>query len=132
MHSFKWNPVSFLIVCGIILSAWVIIFPNSPALAGNETISPDQGPEVMINALVMEVHPNASMMVVGEKRVYISKMIVGKIYKTHLLDQNDSEMDLSNFSRGDRVIVKGFRLSDGGILAQIVKKTSHHSSDVRK
>lgn len=132
MHSYKWNSMPYLILGSVVLSIWAMMLHGTWVMADDETISMDQGQVVTLNSLVMEIHPRQSMMIVGEKRIYISKSIAGKIFKTELQDQHDSEMALTDFAEGDRVLIKGFKLSDGAILAQLVKKMPNYSSDGKK
>jgi hypothetical protein len=115
----------------VLLTAWMpgLFYLNPSAAATDLTIDPDNMEDVTVNALVMEVYPKESLMVVGEKRIFVTKPVVESKIKTDLLDQNDREVKLDAFNLGDRVLVKGFKLPDGSIKAESIKKMPRHPTD---
>jgi hypothetical protein len=114
-----------------VLTLWVpgLFGLNSSAADTEATIEPDEVEDVKINALVMEVNPKESFMIVGEKKILITKLIAGSKLKTALLDQNDGEVKLEDFKKGQRVLVKGVKLSGGAIKAESIKKMKPHPTD---
>jgi hypothetical protein len=109
-----------------LLALWIpgLFYLNPSAAATDLTIDPDNVPAVKINALVMEVNLHESLMIVGEKSVFITKPVLGSTFKTDLLDQNGGEVKLDDFNKGERVLVTGFKLPDGAIKAESIKKIS--------
>ncbi|MBI5591869.1 MAG: hypothetical protein HY881_15465 [Deltaproteobacteria bacterium] len=114
-----------------LLTVWILgfFYLNPSTAATDSTIDPDDAEDVTINALVMEVNQKESFIIVGEKRIVITKFIAGSKFKTALLDQNDGEIKLDDFTKGQRVLVKGVILSGGAIKAESIKKMSPHSTD---
>jgi hypothetical protein len=106
-----------------------LFYMNPSAAATDMTNDPVNLEDVTVNALVMEVYPKESLMVVGEKRIFITKPVVGSKLKTDLLNQNDGEVNLDDFKIGQRVLVKGFKLPDGAIKAESIKKMPRHPTD---
>ena len=81
--------------------------------------------EVEINALIMEVNTIKSYMIVAEKRIDISEFkMEDKAYKTSLLDKKGNAVQLNAFKEGQRVLVRGFKLSDGVTVAESIQEVS--------
>jgi hypothetical protein len=114
-----------------LLAVWIPgLFNLNPSAAATGLASgPDDAGTVYVNALVMEVNENESLIIVGEKRIFITKLIPGSKFKTALLDQNGGEVKLDDFKIGQRVLVKGLNLPDGAIKAESIQKMPPHPTD---
>ena len=82
-----------------LLTVWIpgLFYLNPSAAATDLTIDPDNMEDVTINALVMEVNQKEYLLIVGEKRIFITKPVVGSKLKTDFLNEKDGEVkDLSS------------------------------------
>lgn len=112
-----------LILC-LIISICVFLYPayNSYAFSWLN-IDLENSEPVEINAMIMEVNTVKSDMIVAEQRIGIKSFKDGKkIYKTKLMNEKGSVVQLSSFKEGQRVLVKGVQLSDEIVLALEIKK----------
>lgn len=107
--------------------------PNHSSAVSGLTIDPDAVEEVEINALIMEVNILKSYMIVAEKKIDISEFKMGdKTYKTSLLDKQGNAVQLNAFQKGQRVLVRGFKLSGGVTVAEIIQEVSASEKGKRK
>jgi hypothetical protein len=120
-----------IFLLGLLTACMPVLFNLNPSAAATDPANDSDNLEtVTVNALVMEVYPKESLMVVGEKRIFITKPVVGSPFKTDLEDQNDREVKLDDFNTGERVLVKGYQLPDGAVKAESIKKIPPHPSDI--
>jgi hypothetical protein len=110
---------------------WTLgVFHQIPLAAATDAIiDPDKMQSVTVNALVMEINQKEFLIIVGEKRIFVTKFIPGNTFKTNLLDPINGEIPLDGFSIGERVLVKGFMLPDGAIQAESISRIPHDPSD---
>ena len=120
----KTNKKVFLL--GILLAVMLgLFYPNHSSAVPGLTIDPDAMVEVEINASIMEVNTIKSYMIIAEKRFDISEFKKeGKTYKTSLLDKNGNAVKLNAFKKGERVLARGFKLSDGVYMAETIQEVS--------
>ena len=128
----KTNKKVFLL--GMVMAVMLgFFYPNHSAAVSGLTIDPDAMEEVEINALIMEVNTIKSYMIVAEKRFDISEFKMGgKAYKTSLLDKQGNAVQLNAFKEGQRVLVRGFKLTDGVTVAEIIQEVSASEKGKRK
>ena len=109
---------------GILMAVMLGIFiPNHSEAVSVLTIDPDDVKDFEIKALVMEVNVIKSYMIVAEDKIDISEFKIGdKAYKTSLLDKAGNAVQLNDFKKGQRVLVRGFELPGGAIVAEIIQE----------
>jgi len=128
----KTNKKVFLL--GMLMAVMLGFFhPNHSAAVPGLTIDPDAMEEVEINAMIMEVNAIKSYMIVAEERFDISEFkMEGKTYKTSLLDKEGNAAQLNVFKKGERVLVRGFKIPGGITVAASIQKVSASEKGKRK
>jgi hypothetical protein len=78
-----------------------------------------------LDATIMEINAQEGYVVIAEKRFNITEYLVdGKKYQSELTNQNGDPVDLGAFKSGQRVLVRGFELTDGIHIADSVQMSS--------
>jgi len=117
---FRKIPLLWLVIgmCGL-------LYPNNTGAFSAKTIDFDRFEPVEVNALIAEVNRAEAYLIVGEKKIYLMEFKVGNtLYKTTLVDVKGNALQLNSFRKGQRVLVRGIKLPDGGIAAGVVQKLS--------
>lgn len=128
------KTIKKVFLLGILMAVMLGFFhPNHSSAVSGLTIDPDAVEEVEINALIMEVNILKSYMIVAEKKIDISEFKMGdKAYKTSLLDKQGNAVQLNAFKKGQRVLVRGFKLSGEVTVAEIIQEVSASEKGKRK
>ena len=101
----------------------------------------DDSDPVKLTSRIMEVHPEKGRLVVAEQEIWIVDfMFDGQQFKTALKNPDGDPISLENFAERQLVLVKGFKLPDGRIIASLVKQVNarqkskfrRHSARIRK
>jgi len=109
--------MQFFIGCAVILGN--LVFPQIVLATPDITIDQTDAEFFQIQCTIMEVHPEASYLIVGEKRIELVDFLKGnKRYRTILKNSKGETIPFNSFRKGQWVFVRGFRLSDGRIAAR--------------
>ena len=101
----------------------------------------DDSDPVKLTSEIMEVHLEKARLVVAEQEVWIVNFVFdGQQFKTALKNPDGDPISLGDFAERQLVLVKGFKLPDGRIIASLVKqvnarqkgKLRRHRARVRK
>lgn len=105
-------------ICGLLYPA------NTGAFSGKSTIFPEGVEPFELNGVIMEVNTREAYLIVAEKRINVELKVGDQLYRASLLDTKGRAIKLSSFRKGQRVLVRGLKLTDGVIAAGLVKKLS--------
>jgi len=82
---------------------------------------------VEINAVISEINLKEAYLIVGEKKIYLIEFKVGNNhYRTAFVNERGHTSYINSLRtilwKKERVLVRGFKLDNGDILAGIIKK----------
>lgn len=121
-----------------VLLFWLVIgmvgllYPNNTGALSGDSFDFDSLELIEINAVLSEFNVKEAYLIVGEKKAYLIEFKVGnKHYKTAFVNEmGTSYIDsISPYLwEGQRVLVRGFKLANGDIMAGVVKKVKNIKS----
>ena len=102
-------------------------YPDHTAASSKESINLDGMEPVELNAVISEINQREAYLIVGEKKVQLIEFKVGsKHYMTAFVDEKGHTSYITSLRtilwERQRVLVRGFKLDNGDILAGIIKK----------
>jgi hypothetical protein len=116
----------------IAIAMGVLLHPNDRVAFSAQSIDFNSMEPFKINAVVSEINLKEAYLIVGEKKVYpVEFKLGGKHYKTAFINQRGNTSYITSLKPslwlGERVLVKGFKLANGDIIAGSIKKISSGS-----
>jgi hypothetical protein len=116
------KTMCFLIVLGVCGFSCL----DHPAAASTESIDFDGLEPVELNSVISEINRQEAYLIVGEKKVFLIEFKVGgKNYMTAFINERGGTSYINSLRtilwKGQRVLVRGFKLNNGDILAGIIK-----------
>ena len=110
-----------------IVAVLVIFFCSLPLVAFSQPVAGfdiDDSDPVKLTSKIMEVHPEEGRLVVAEQQVWIVDFVMGngQPFKTALENTHGNPISLETFAKRQLVMVQGFKLPDGRIIALRVKQ----------
>lgn len=118
-----YNIRIIAVFLGLLLISVGAGYPPPAGAFSGVTIDLDQMTFVEIDAGVMEVDLKESQLIVGEKIFSVTRFkIDDTLYETVLVDARGRVTSLGSFKKGERVVVKGVKLSNGDLIAGFVQK----------
>jgi len=110
------------------LLLWVVIgicgllYPAHAGAFSGKNIFPQGVEPFELYGKIMEVNIHKAYLIVAEKRINVGFKIGDQLYNTTFLDAEGKPITLSSFRKGQRVLVQGFTLPDGAMVAGRVQK----------
>lgn len=113
----------------IAIGMGLLLHPNDTIAFSTKSIDFDRMELFEINAVISEINLKEAYLIVGEKKVYpIEFKLGGKHYKTAFVNQRGNTSYITSLRSslwlGERVLVRGFKLANGDIIAGAIKKIS--------
>lgn len=117
------NIVLFVFVLGLGLMS----YPNNTAAFSKNRIDFDSMEPIKINAVIHDINVKEKYLIVGEQKVYLVEFKLGSDeYQSAFVDQRGDTSYITSLRaskwKGKRVIVQGFKLKNGDIVAGTIKK----------
>lgn len=117
------NIVVFFVVLGLGLMS----YPNQLAAFSKKRIDFDSMKPIEINAVIHDINPEAKYLIVGEQKVYLIEFKLGSDeYRSAFVDERGDTSYITSLItsrwKGTRVLVRGFKLDNGDIVAGTIKK----------
>lgn len=111
----------------IVTGMCVLLNPDNRVAFSTQRIDFDRMEPFEINAVISEINLREAYLIVGENKIFLIEFKVGsKKYRTAFLNQrgNTSYITFLRASLwlGERVLVRGFKLANGDIIAGTIKK----------
>jgi hypothetical protein len=111
----------------IVIGMGVLLNPNDTLAFSAKSIDFDSMEPFEINAVISEINLKEAYLIVGEKKVYsIEFKLGGEHYKTAFVNQRGNTSYITSLRPslwlGERVLVRGFKLANGDIIAGAIKK----------
>ena len=116
-----------MFLCLMVMGMGLLLYPGNPVASSKEKIDFDRFEPIELNAVISKINLREAYLIVGEKKIYIIEFKVGKKrFKTSFVNQRGQTSHINTLKtsawEGKRVMVKGLRLSNGDIVAGIIKK----------
>jgi hypothetical protein len=116
------KTVFLLIVMGICGFS----YPGHTAAASTKSINFDSLEPVELNSVISEINRKEAYLIVGEKKILLIEFKVGdKKYMTAFVNERGNTVYITSLPTilwmGQRVLVRGFKIDNGDILAGIIK-----------
>ena len=113
----------------IVMGMCALSYPNNTAAFSKKSIDFDRMEPVEINAVISEINLKEAYLIVGEKKIFLIEFKVGdKHHRTAFVNQRGNTSYITSLRTSlwlkERVLVRGFKLDNGDILAGIIKKIS--------
>jgi len=117
------NIILFFFVLGLGLA----LYPDHVAAFSKKSLDSNNMEPFRINAVIHEINVNKKYLIVGEKKVYLIEFKMGSDeYRSAFVDENGDTSYIDSLLvarwKGKRVLVKGFKLDNGDIVAGTIKK----------
>jgi hypothetical protein len=117
------NILLFFFVLGLGL----MLCPNNAAAFSKKGIDFDRMKPIEINAVIQDINVNKKYLIVGEQKVYLIEFKLGSDeYRSAFVDERGDTSYITSLRaskwRGKRVLVRGFKLTNGEIVAGTIKK----------
>jgi hypothetical protein len=113
----------------IAIGMGVLLNPNDTLAFSTKSINFNSMEPFEINAVISEINLKEAYLIVGEKKVYPIEFKLGsKLYKTAFVNQRGNTSYITSLRPSlwleERVLVRGFKLANGDIIAGSIKKIS--------
>jgi hypothetical protein len=117
------NIVLFFFVLGLGLMS----YPNQSAAFSKKRIDFDVMKPIEINAVINDINMKDQYLIVGEQKVYLIEFKLGSDeYRSAFVDERGDTSYITSLSaskwKGKRVLMRGFKLDNGDIVAGTIKK----------
>lgn len=117
------NIVLFCFVLGLVL----VFYPNKLSAFSKKRIDFDYMKPFAINAVIQDINLKESYLIVGEQKVYLVEFKLGSDeYRSAFVDERGDTHYVTSLIaskwKGKRVLVKGFKLKNGEIVAGTIKR----------
>jgi hypothetical protein len=111
----------------LFLGLGLISYPNNLAAFSQKGIDLNRMEPIKINAVIHDINVTKKFLIVGEKKVYLIEFKLGSDeYKSTFVDERGDTSYVNSLIaarwKGKRVIVRGFKLDNGDIVAGTIKK----------
>jgi hypothetical protein len=120
------NGFRNIILFFLFLGLGLMFYPANSAAFSKKRLNFDRMEPFEINSVVQEININGNYLIVGEKKIYLIEFKFGNDkYRSAFVDQMGDKSDITALRttqwKGKRVLVKGFKLANGDIVAGIIK-----------
>lgn len=110
-----------------VLGLGLMLYPDNAAAFSKKRVDFDRMEPIKINAVIHEINVKEKYLIVGEKKVYLVEFKLGSDeYRSAFVDERDGTSYITSLItsrwKGKRVIVKGFKLDNGDIVAGTIKR----------
>ena len=111
----------------LVLGLGLILSTNPTAAFSKKGINFDSLKPIEINAVVHDINLKEKYLIVGEQKVYLVEFKLGSDeYQSVFVDERGDTSDITSLVssrwRGKRVLVRGFKLDNGDIVAGTIKR----------
>ena len=111
----------------LVLGMGLMSYPDRLAAFSKERIDFDRIKPIKINAVIHDINVKQKFLIVGEQKVYLIEFKMGTDeYQSAFVDHRGDTSYINSLSaskwKGKRVIVQGFKLETGDIVAGTIKR----------
>ena len=111
----------------LVLGLGLILSTNPTAAFSKKGINFDSLKPIEINAVVHDINLKEKYLIVGEQKVYLVEFKLGSDeYQSVFVDERGDTSNITSLIssrwKGRRVLVRGFKLDNGDIVAGTIKR----------
>ena len=109
----------------VVLACCAFLLITMPCTAAEKEfrLDFDDSDPIELSAPIMEIQHGKAQLVVAEEVIYIVDFMIGdQHFFTEIVDAKGDPGILAIFKKGDFVLVKGFKTSDGIVFASLLQK----------
>ena len=115
-----------IVLSFIVLGLGLMSYPNNTAAFSKNRIEFDSIKPIKINAVIYDINVKEKYLIVGEQKVFLIEFKLGSDeYWSAFVDKRGDTSDITSLTasewKGKRVIVRGFKLSNGDVVADTIK-----------
>jgi hypothetical protein len=104
-----------------------MLYPDNAAAFSKKGIDFDRMEPIEINAVIYDINANKKYLIVGEQKIYLIEFKLGSDeYRSAFVDERGDTSYITSLIaskwKGKRVLVRGFKLTNGDIVAGTIKK----------
>ena len=116
-----------IVLSFFVLGLGLMSYPNNTAAFSKNRIDFDSIKPIKINAVIYDINVKEKYLIVGEQKVFLIEFKLGSDeYWSAFVDKRGDTSDITSLRasewKGKRVIVKGFKLKNGDIVAGSIKR----------
>lgn len=110
-----------------VLGLGLMLYPNNTAAFSKKGIDFDRMKPIEINAVIHDINLKEQYLIVGEQKVYLIEFKLGsEEYQSAFVDERGDTSYITSLMasrwRGKRVLVRGFKLANGDVVAGTIKR----------
>jgi len=110
-----------------VLGLGLMLYPNHVAAFSKKGIDFDRMEPIEINAVIHDINVNKKYLIVGEQKVYLIEFKLGSDdYRSAFVNERGDKSYITSLItsrwKGKRVLVRGFKLDNGDIVAGTIKR----------
>jgi hypothetical protein len=104
-----------------------MLYPDNAAAFSKKGIDFDRMEPIEINAVIQDINVNKKYLIVGEQKVYLIEFKLGSDdYRSAFVNERGDKSYIDSLItsrwKGKRVLVRGFKLDNGDIVAGTIKR----------
>jgi len=121
------NIVRNIVLFFFVLGLGLMLYPDNAAAFSEKQIDFDRMEPIEINALIQDINVNKKYLIVGEQKVYLIEFKLGiDDYRSAFVNERGDKSYINSLItsrwKGKRVLVRGFKLDNGDIVAGTIKR----------
>jgi len=121
------NIFNHIFLFFFILGLGLMACPNGATAFSKKRIDFDRMKPIEINAVIHGINVKEKYLIVGEQKVYLVEFKLGSDeYRSAFIDKRGDTSYITSLRtskwKGKRVLVKGFKLTNGDIVAGTIKR----------
>lgn len=110
-----------------VLGLGLMLYPDNAAAFSKKGIDFDRMEPIEINAVIQDINVNKKYLIVGEQKVYLIEFKLGSDdYRSAFVNERGDKSYIDSLItsrwKGKRVLVRGFKLDNGDIVAGTIKR----------
>lgn len=110
-----------------VLGLGLMLYPDNATAFSKKGIDFDRMEPIEINAVIQDINVNKKYLIVGEQKVYLIEFKLGSDdYRSAFVNERGDKSDIDSLItsrwKGKRVLVRGFKLDNGDIVAGTIKR----------
>ncbi len=104
----------------------LMFYPDNTAAFSKKGLNFDRIEPIEINAVIQDINIGGKYLIVGERKVFLIEFKLGTDkYRSTFVDETGDTSDIAalrtSIWKGKRVLVRGFKLANGDIIAGTIK-----------
>ena len=118
-----FKNISFFL---LFLGLGLMYNPYDTAAFSKKPIDFERMKPITLNAVIQDISVSGNYLIVGETKVYLIEFKLGSdkyrsVFVNSMNDTSDISALRTSLWKGKRVLVKGFKLANGNVVAGIIK-----------